>query len=91
MDNRARCGNTPASDLRPGEPKCAASSSISAASPASALREIHSELYSTSGPFDLLLKLYIPEGEDIGKFINDNLLDIAGIERTETTLTFKAF
>ncbi len=56
-----------------------------------ALRDIHSELYSTSGPFDLLLKLYIPEGEDIGKFINDNLLDIAGIERTETTLTFKAF
>jgi DNA-binding Lrp family transcriptional regulator len=56
-----------------------------------ALREIHSELYSTSGPFDLLLKLYIPEGEDIGKFINDNLLDIEGIERTETTLTFKAF
>ncbi|WP_120500136.1 Lrp/AsnC ligand binding domain-containing protein [Roseovarius sp. EL26] len=56
-----------------------------------ALREIHSELYSTSGPFDLLLKLYIPEGEDVGKYINDNLLDIDGIERTETTLTFKAF
>lgn len=56
-----------------------------------ALREIHSELYSTSGPFDLLLKLYVPEGEDIGKFINDKLLDIAQIERTETTLTFKAF
>jgi DNA-binding Lrp family transcriptional regulator len=56
-----------------------------------ALREIHSELYSTSGPFDLLLKLYVPEGEDIGKYINENLLDIAGIERTETTLTFKAF
>lgn len=56
-----------------------------------ALREIHSELYSTSGPFDLLLKLYIPEAEDIGKYINDNLLDITGIERTETTLTFKAF
>lgn len=56
-----------------------------------ALREIHSELYSTSGPFDLLLKLYIPEDEDTGKYINDNLLDIGGIERTETTLTFKAF
>lgn len=56
-----------------------------------ALREIHSELYSTSGPFDLLLKLYAPEDEDIGKFINDQLLDISGIERTETTLTFKAF
>jgi len=56
-----------------------------------ALREIHSELYSTSGPFDLLMKLYIPEGTDVGHFINENLLDIEGIERTETTLTFKAF
>ncbi len=55
------------------------------------LREIHSELYSTSGEFDLLLKLYIPDGADVGKYINDNLLDIAGIERTLTTLTFKAF
>jgi len=56
-----------------------------------ALREIHSELYSTSGEFDLLVKLYIPEGEDVGRFINENLLDIDGIERTLTTLTFKAF
>ena len=56
-----------------------------------ALREIHSELYSTSGDFDLLMKLYIPEGEDVGKFINENLLDISGIERSLTTLTFKAF
>lgn len=56
-----------------------------------ALREVHSELYSTSGPFDLLLKLYIPDDEDVGKFINTNLLDIPNIERTETTLTFKAF
>lgn len=55
------------------------------------LREIHSELYSTSGEYDLLMKLYIPEGEDIGKYINENLLDIDGIERTLTTLTFKAF
>jgi DNA-binding Lrp family transcriptional regulator len=54
-------------------------------------REIHSELYSTSGPFDLLLKLYVDEGVDVGKYINDNLLDIEGIERTLTTLTFKAF
>ncbi|MDT8326376.1 MAG: Lrp/AsnC ligand binding domain-containing protein [Roseovarius sp.] len=56
-----------------------------------ALREIHSELYSISGPFDLLLKLYIPENADVGHYINENLLDIDNIERTETTLTFKAF
>ncbi len=56
-----------------------------------ALREIHSELYSTSGEYDLLMKLYIPAGEDVGKYINDRLLDIEGIERSLTTLTFKAF
>ncbi len=54
-------------------------------------REIHSELYSTSGDFDLMLKLYIPKDQDIGKFLSDNLLDIKGIKRSLTTLTFKAF
>lgn len=56
-----------------------------------ALREIHSELYSTSGEYDLLCKLYIPVEDDVGRFINENLATIAGIERTLTTLTFKAF
>jgi DNA-binding Lrp family transcriptional regulator len=55
------------------------------------LREFHSELYSTSGEYDLMLKLYIPEDADVGKFINDNLLSIANIERSLTTLTFRAF
>ena len=54
-------------------------------------REIVSELYSTSGDYDLLMKVYIPEGEDVGKFINDQLLTIPGISRSLTTLTFKAF
>ena len=56
-----------------------------------ALREIHSELYSTSGEYDLLMKLYIPQNEDVGKFINENLLNIKGIERSMTTMTFKVF
>lgn len=54
------------------------------------LREIVSELYSTSGDFDLLAKIYVPEGEDIGVFINEGLLDIPNIDRSLTTLTFKA-
>ena len=33
------------------------------------LREIHSELYSTSGDYDLVLKLYLRRDEDIGKYI----------------------
>jgi DNA-binding Lrp family transcriptional regulator len=54
-------------------------------------REIASELYSTSGNFDLLMKLYIPDDADIGKFINDRILDIPDIDRSLTTLTFTAF
>lgn len=56
-----------------------------------ALREIHSELFSTSGEYDLMLKMYIPAGEDVGRYINKHLLDINGIERSLTTITFKAF
>ncbi len=54
-------------------------------------REIHSELYSTSGDYDLMMKMYIPTDQDVGKYISDNLLDIKGIKRSLTTLTFKAF
>jgi DNA-binding Lrp family transcriptional regulator len=50
-----------------------------------------SELYSTSGDYDLLLKVYIEESQDIGKFVNDNIANIPGIVRSLTTLTFKAF
>ena len=54
-------------------------------------REIASEIYSTSGEFDLLVKFYIPDGEDIGHFINNNVLTIDDISRSLTTMTFKAF
>ncbi len=54
-------------------------------------QEIHSELYSTSGEYDLLMKVYVPEDEDIGKFVNAHVAAISDIERTLTTMTFKAF
>lgn len=54
-------------------------------------REIVSELYSTSGDFDLLAKIYIPSDTDVGKFINDNVANVPGIVRSLTTLTFTAF
>ena len=56
-----------------------------------ALREIHSELYSTSGEYDLLMKVYVPADQDIGHFINAHVAEIPGIQRTLTTMTFKAF
>ncbi|MGY6634247.1 MAG: Lrp/AsnC family transcriptional regulator [Alkalilacustris sp.] len=54
-------------------------------------REVVSELYSTSGDFDLMAKVYIPEGEDIGHYLTDRLFDIPHIDRTLTTITFRAF
>lgn len=56
-----------------------------------ALREKYAELHSVSGDWDLLMKIYIPDGEDIGHFINDAFQGIEGIERTHTIMTFKAF
>jgi DNA-binding Lrp family transcriptional regulator len=54
-------------------------------------REIASEIYSTSGEFDLIAKIYVPDDQDIGQFLNRELLDVDGITRSLTTVTFKAF
>lgn len=54
-------------------------------------REVVSELYSTSGEYDLIAKVYIPEGADVGHYLSEKLFDISGIQRTLTTMTFKAF
>ena len=53
--------------------------------------ELVSELYSTSGEWDLLLKIYIKDGEEIGRFVNEKIAAIPGIERSLTTMTFTAF
>lgn len=54
-------------------------------------QKIGISLFSTSGEYDLFLLMRTPEDVDVGKYINDNLLDIDGIERTVTTLAFHAF
>lgn len=53
--------------------------------------ELVSELYSTSGEWDLLLKIYIKGDAEIGHFVNENIASIPGIERSLTTITFTAF
>lgn len=53
--------------------------------------ELASEIYSTSGEYDLLAKFYVDKEVDIGRFVNSHIHAIDGIERTLTTLTFKAF
>lgn len=53
--------------------------------------EIASEIYSTAGNFDLLVKFYVPEGTDIGHFVNEKVQRLDGIQDTHTIITFKAF
>jgi len=54
-------------------------------------REVVSELYSTSGEYDLIAKVYVPDEADVGHWLTSALFDIPGISRTLTTMTFKAF
>ena len=54
-------------------------------------REVVSELYSTSGEYDLIAKVYVPDEADVGHYLSEKLFDIPGIVRTLTTMTFKAF
>jgi DNA-binding Lrp family transcriptional regulator len=53
--------------------------------------EIASEIYSTAGDFDLLVKFYVEKETDIGHFVNEKVQTIAGIQDTRTIITFKAF
>jgi DNA-binding Lrp family transcriptional regulator len=53
--------------------------------------EIASEIYSTAGDFDLLVKFYVEQATDIGHFIAEKVQTIPGIADTRTIITFKAF
>jgi hypothetical protein len=53
--------------------------------------EIASEVYSTAGDYDLLVKIYVEENADIGHFIAEKVHTIDGIQDTKTIVTFKAF
>lgn len=53
--------------------------------------EIASEIYSTSGEFDLLAKFYVDDNEDIGHFVAEKVQRFDGIQDTKTIITFKAF
>lgn len=50
-----------------------------------------SEVYSISGQFDLMMKCYLQDNQDIGHFVNEQVQLIPGIKDTFTLITFKAF
>ena len=50
-----------------------------------------SELFSTSGQYDLLGKFYLAPEEDIGLFVTDRVQSLPGVKDTYTLITFNAF
>ena len=53
--------------------------------------EIASEIYSTAGGFDLLVKFYLEDDEDVGRFMADKVQSLPHIRDTYTIVTYKAF
>lgn len=50
-----------------------------------------SEVYSTSGEYDLLIKCYLPQDTDIGHFVTETMQTLPGVKDTFTLIAFKAF
>ena len=50
-----------------------------------------SEVYSTSGQYDLLMKCYLPDDADIGHFVVERLQTLPGVKDTFTMTAYKAF
>lgn len=50
-----------------------------------------SEVHSTSGQYDLLMKCYLDDDTDIGHFVTNRLQTLPGVRDTFTLIAFKAF
>ena len=50
-----------------------------------------SEVYSTSGQYDLLMKCYLDDKTDIGHFVTSRIQTLRDVKDTFTLITFKAF
>lgn len=58
-----------------------------------AIQEVEqvSEVHSTSGHYDLMMKCYLAEDADIGHFVTENIQTLPGVKDTFTIIAFKAF
>jgi DNA-binding Lrp family transcriptional regulator len=71
--------------------KCDLGQAYAVADAAVADVEQVSEVYSTSGQYDLLMKCYLEDSTDIGHFVTERLQMLPGIKDTFTIIAFKAF
>jgi DNA-binding Lrp family transcriptional regulator len=70
--------------------KCELGKAYEVADEAVAIEQV-SEVYSTSGQYDLLMKCYLPEKTDIGHFVTSKIQTLPSVKDTFTLITFKAF
>lgn len=53
--------------------------------------EVASEIYSTSGQYDLLAKIYLEDDQDVGHLVADVARKLEHIRDTYTIITHRAF
>ena len=70
--------------------KCEMGQAYKVADEAVAIEQV-SEVYSTSGQYDLLMKCYLDDKADIGHFVTEKIQRLSGVKDTFTLITFKAF
>ena len=70
--------------------KCELGKAYAVADDACTIEQV-SEVYSTSGQYDLLMKCYLDEKVDIGHFVTSRIQTLPGVKDTFTLITFKAF
>lgn len=70
--------------------KCELGEAYKVADEAAAVEQV-SEVHSTSGQYDLLMKCYLGDNSDIGHFVTESIQRLSGVKDTFTIIAFKAF
>ena len=71
--------------------KCELGETYKVADQAAQSLDAVSEVHSTSGEYELLMKCFLDDGVDIGHFVTEEIQRIPGVRDTFTIITFKAF
>ncbi|MGH7896650.1 MAG: Lrp/AsnC family transcriptional regulator [Candidatus Binatia bacterium] len=53
--------------------------------------EVFSEIYSVAGDYDLLVKLYVKDFDELADLVTDTVQKIPHIRETKSILTFRTY
>lgn len=71
--------------------KCDLGKAYEVADQAVQMIEQVSEVHSISGQYDLLMKCYLKQDDDIGRFVTEHVQTLPGVRDTFTLIAYKAF